>query len=201
MIDAARRSLRATRLLVPFLVASPLLACGGDGDGEPSGPTPVASVTVTSPIEDVIAVDRSVQLTATAEDASGNTLSGRSFTWDSSDESVAIVDEAGLVQGLASGDATITATAGGVSGSLATIAGLLDDASGEALLSGMTAEAGERLGTALEDCSAALDAGHVLDLRDCVQQIRAESATDPTDRALLAVLGVIALRAELLLNL
>lgn len=199
-------TLRVTRVLGLLVVTAPLLAC--DGDDEPSGPTPVASVAVTSPIHDVMAVDRTVQLTAIAQDASGNTLSEQTFTWDSSDETVAGVDAAGLVQGLASGTSTISATADGVSGSLdmkvvaaelQKISALSEDAYTGQLAGSLTAEF--QINTGVPDCSDALDAGHILDLQDCLQQIQAVSGTDPTDQALLAVLGVIALRAELFLNL
>ena len=57
-----------------------------------------------------------MQLTATAQDASGSTLSGKTFTWSSSDQSVATVNSSGLVTAVANGSATIMATTDGVNG-------------------------------------------------------------------------------------
>src|SRR2546428_10482062 len=59
------------------------------------------------------------QLTATPLDAKGNPLSGRIVTWASSAPGVAIVSTGGLVTGVATGSATITATSEGKSGSAA----------------------------------------------------------------------------------
>lgn len=71
-----------------------------------------ATVTVT-PDTTLTAIDDQVQLAASAEDAGANPISGVSFTWSSSDSSVAIPDSAGLVTALGNGTATITATAPG----------------------------------------------------------------------------------------
>ena len=91
-----------------------LTACGGGGGGS-SGPPPVATVTV-SPAAASIEVGLAVTLTATTADASGNVLTGRVVTWASSNTSVATVSMAGLVTGVAAGQATITATSEGRSG-------------------------------------------------------------------------------------
>jgi alpha-tubulin suppressor-like RCC1 family protein len=79
---------------------------------------PVASVTVT-PATGSVGLGEDLQLTAVLKDAGGNTLTGRGITWSSSDGSIASVNQSGLVSGRASGTATITATAEGVSGSAA----------------------------------------------------------------------------------
>jgi uncharacterized protein YjdB len=50
-----------------------------------------------------------VQLTAEATDAFGNRIVGRSFTWTSSDNSLATVSPSGLVTTKKAGDVTITA--------------------------------------------------------------------------------------------
>src|SRR2546429_1754596 len=76
---------------------------------------PVATVSV-SPLTGSIQQSQTVQLTATLQDASGNTLSGRTVTWSSSNASVATVSSSGLVSGVTSGSATITATSEGKSG-------------------------------------------------------------------------------------
>lgn len=81
-------------------------------------PPPVASVTV-SPPQVTAAVGVRTPLTATALDAAGNPLSGRPFTWSSSNSQVAAVDATGVVTSVAVGTATITATAEGKSNSSA----------------------------------------------------------------------------------
>jgi uncharacterized protein YjdB len=55
-------------------------------------------------------------LDAEARDEAGNDLPDRSVTWSSTDESVARVSSNGTVTGEAEGEATITATSEGVSG-------------------------------------------------------------------------------------
>lgn len=77
---------------------------------------PVASITIT-PASSTISPLGSVQLVATLRDAAGNTLSGRTIVWTTSNESVAFVSSGGrVVGGLFPGTATITATSEGVSG-------------------------------------------------------------------------------------
>ena len=77
-------------------------------------PVPVAAVVV-SPSAASIAVGQTQQLTATAKDANGATLTGRSVTW-TSDNPMETVDATGLVQAQSAGSATITATCEGKSG-------------------------------------------------------------------------------------
>src|SRR5213595_892804 len=76
---------------------------------------PVAAVTVT-PSSETVAIGQTVQLTATPRDASGNPLTGRVITWQSSNGAVASVNGSGLVSGVATGTGTITATSEGQSG-------------------------------------------------------------------------------------
>ncbi|MFL5574636.1 MAG: Ig-like domain-containing protein, partial [Gemmatimonadaceae bacterium] len=77
---------------------------------------PVSGVMVT-PAEPTIDRGRTVQLTAVAYDGQGKVLAGRSFTWSSSDPTVATVSGTGLVLGRKEGQVTITATSEGQSGS------------------------------------------------------------------------------------
>src|SRR3989449_908797 len=81
----------------------------------PFAPAPVASVTVAPPTP-TVGVGGTVQLTATTKDASGNVLAGRVVTWESSNTAVGTVSPTGLVTGVAQGQATITATSEGQSG-------------------------------------------------------------------------------------
>lgn len=75
----------------------------------------VSSVTV-SPASSSLSVGGTAQLTATVKGEDGSTLNGRPVVWSSSAESVATVDATGLVTAVGEGDATITATSGGESG-------------------------------------------------------------------------------------
>src|SRR5947208_1851279 len=79
---------------------------------------PVATVAV-SPASASVQVGGTVQLTAVTKDSVGNTLTGRTITWASSNSTVATVSTTGLVSGLLIGSATITATSEGKSGSSA----------------------------------------------------------------------------------
>jgi uncharacterized protein YjdB len=88
---------------------------GKSGSAAVSVLTPVAANAV-APAKVTIAPTETRQLAATARDAEGNELSGRPFTWSSSDEAVATVSKDGLVLGVEDGTATITATAEGQSG-------------------------------------------------------------------------------------
>ena len=78
-------------------------------------PPGVASVRV-SPTIAGIAVGGTVHLQAEPLDANGNTLSGRTVTWSSSNAAVATVDNTGLVTGVSPGADTITATSEGKTG-------------------------------------------------------------------------------------
>ncbi|HVD04441.1 MAG TPA: Ig-like domain-containing protein, partial [Gemmatimonadaceae bacterium] len=70
---------------------------------------PVATVTV-SPSTRTIIVSGVAQLTATLKDAHDNTLTGRTITWSSSDETKVTVSATGVVTGVALGTVTIAAT-------------------------------------------------------------------------------------------
>lgn len=78
-------------------------------------PIPVATVTVT-PASSSISVGQTVQLTAATRDANGNSLTGRTVTWSTSNSSIATVSSTGLVSGGSAGTATITATSEGRNG-------------------------------------------------------------------------------------
>src|SRR6266513_938248 len=80
---------------------------------------PVAAVTV-SPASVSVLQGQTVQLTATPRDASGNPLTGRVITWQSSNSAIASVNGSGLVSGVAAGGpVTMTATSEGQSGTAA----------------------------------------------------------------------------------
>src|SRR5450759_5499254 len=87
-------------------------SCGGGGDSIVGPPPPTtATVTISSDTATLVPA-ASVQLSATAKDASGQPLQ-RSFVWSTSDASKATVSTSGIVAGVASGIATITAAVDG----------------------------------------------------------------------------------------
>jgi alpha-tubulin suppressor-like RCC1 family protein len=69
-----------------------------------------------TPASATLIKDGTVQLRADVRDGEGNLVTSRPVTWSSSDESVAIVDSAGLVAGLGAGTTTIRASSDGVDG-------------------------------------------------------------------------------------
>ena len=106
-------SWRSRRALACAAAAALALACGGDS----TAPATVAKVTINGAPSAPTLVGTSFQLSAVAADDRGAELTGRQITWSSSDESVATVTSTGSVTGAGPGEATITASAGGKSGS------------------------------------------------------------------------------------
>jgi uncharacterized protein YjdB len=80
----------------------------------PPPPTPIATVIVTLSPSAVVA-GQTAQASATLEDSSGNPISGRVVTWQSSNTTVATVDPVGAVKAIASGNAMIKASSEGKS--------------------------------------------------------------------------------------
>ncbi|HKR09487.1 MAG TPA: Ig-like domain-containing protein [Gemmatimonadaceae bacterium] len=85
----------------------------------PPPPPPTVSSIAVSPSSSSIQTGATVQLSAVARDASGNTISGQTFSWASSNNSVATVSSSGRVTAVAVGTANVSATIGSVSGSAA----------------------------------------------------------------------------------
>ena len=100
-----------------WLATTILLGCGGGGgDGGTGTTVSVNSVTVT-PANPTVAELQTVQLTATARDGSGGTITGKTFAWASTAQTIATVGAStGLVSGVASGTAVISATTDGKTG-------------------------------------------------------------------------------------
>ncbi|MBT8487424.1 MAG: hypothetical protein HKN72_11200 [Gemmatimonadetes bacterium] len=95
-----------------------LVAAAGCGGSSPSDPDPVAVASVdVAPASSDILVGETVQLTATPKGANGETLTGRTVTWNSQDTDVATVSSSGLVTGVGEGVTDITATSDGRAGS------------------------------------------------------------------------------------
>ncbi len=77
----------------------------------------VVSVVAVSPATDtLVAFGDTVRLIANATDANGHGVADTEFSWSSSDTLVAQVDDSGLVESLAEGDAVVMATAAEVTG-------------------------------------------------------------------------------------
>lgn len=109
------------RACVPLALALALAACGDspptDTDGEGQSPSPsVASVEVTPASGEIDALGATMEFSAVARDADGATLSGKTFSWTSTEESTATVDDAGIVTAVANGQTTVQATTEGVTG-------------------------------------------------------------------------------------
>jgi alpha-tubulin suppressor-like RCC1 family protein len=102
------------RAASPVLVGSlVLMGCGNsDGTGPGSG-DPVASVAVAPDATTITTLLETLQFSASAHNASGDTIPSQPFEWSSSKVSVATVSPSGLVTPRANGSATITATSGG----------------------------------------------------------------------------------------
>jgi alpha-tubulin suppressor-like RCC1 family protein len=113
MLRLARRILGAASITLALLgcedAAAPLRTIN---------PVPVSFVTVEPPTANVPA-GQTVQLTATTRDADQHLLTERVVTWASGSTAVATVSATGLVTGVAAGEATITATSEGRSGTAA----------------------------------------------------------------------------------
>ena len=110
-----RSCLSTTSLIV-------LAACGDSsspaGPTGPTGSTPavVASVELTPGSSTLSALGATQQFSATAKAADGSTISGKTFTWMSTNDSVVTVSASGLATAIANGSATVRATTDGITG-------------------------------------------------------------------------------------
>ncbi len=98
---------RLIGLALLVMPAALIASCGGDGGTEVEG---VTSVSVNPGNATLQSLGATVQLSATA---GVGQAAGATFTWSSSDPSVASVSATGLVTAVSNGTATITATAQG----------------------------------------------------------------------------------------
>ena len=110
---------------IPILVGATLsatlwaYACG-DGTTEPPTPPPdpprPTTVTVSPATAQLAALGATVQFSVEVRDQNGQVMAGATVAWASDNAPVATVDGSGLVTAVGNGMATITATAGTVSG-------------------------------------------------------------------------------------
>ncbi len=120
--DAAIATVDATGLVAAVANGSATItATSGSSSGSAtvSVAQEVSAVTVTPVTASIAALGDTLRLTAEALDGNEHVVAGSEFSWESSDATVASVDATGLVTAVASGSATITATAGDASGNAA----------------------------------------------------------------------------------
>ena len=99
----------------PALMCAVLLLAAACKGSDITDPAVTTSVQVSStPTQ--IAVGETAQASAVVKDQNGNSLSGKSITWTSLNQSIATVSVAGLIQGVAPGNATIQGTVDGITG-------------------------------------------------------------------------------------
>jgi hypothetical protein len=193
-------------------VSGLVLATAGCGGDESTGPPRIASIVITSPIGDRLAVGRTVQLVPQARDARGNVIANVPFTWSSTATGVAAVGTSGVVSGASVGSATISAMADGVTGTialqvkaadLAGITAAMSDPFFLALVTALTTDVRGRTQTALAECSAGVTAGNFSRVEACLAGSRTEvsSATNASDRAILATLALFLDHIDRLLHL
>ena len=120
--NAAVATVSASGLVTGVTAGSATITATSEGKSGTSATAvtnvPVAAVTV-SPASASILVSATAQLAVVTKDAAGNTLTGRTVSWATSNSAVATVSASGLVTGVATGSATITATSEGKSGTAA----------------------------------------------------------------------------------
>jgi uncharacterized protein YjdB len=119
------RSTASARFVAVSILSSIALSACGD---EPTGmqpPPAVVSVVVTPSGATLKSIGETLQLSASARDATGTTISGKTFTWSSSSENSVTVSSSGLVTAVAVGSAIVTATSDGVDGTARVFVALL----------------------------------------------------------------------------
>lgn len=112
--------------LVLTVVLGPVIACGGSGgDNGGTNPPPgtVSSVTLNKS-NVLLKPTEATTISATARDASGNTISGKTFSWSNSSSSVASLSSNGSVAtitGSVLGTTSVTATVDQVTSTAASV--------------------------------------------------------------------------------
>lgn len=105
------------RLRLTLLLLVPLFLAAGCGEESqptrPADPVPVRMV-ISPPSGQLTSIGQILRLNATLFDAGGNTLTGLSITWSSSNSAVASVSNEGVVVARSEGTAQITAAVGGL---------------------------------------------------------------------------------------
>jgi uncharacterized protein YjdB len=97
-------------LMAAVLTLATLLACGGSSSSSTTTTTPTLKTITVTPASANVNINGSTNFIATALDSSGNAVSNLSYTWNSSDQSVASISGNGLATGLKAGATQITAS-------------------------------------------------------------------------------------------
>ena len=179
---------------VPCPPTDPL--CGGGG-----GAT-VATVTITSPVDSVIALSRTATMTAVARDASSTPVTV-TFNWTSNTVATATVNPAtGLVTPVAVGSTTIQAAQSNnavtgsrplrvVNANLPAVTALVSDSLAVTMRRALTATPQAAVVSGLATCAGHVATGHVRALDTCLTGVTSVSGgTNGTDNALLNVLDL-----------
>jgi hypothetical protein len=193
--------------VVAVAVVAPLIACADKAVAPPT----VAAIAVTSPIGNRLAVGRTTQLGAEARDAAGAAIDNVTVTWTSS-AATATVNATGLISGIAAGSSTISATGGGVTGTLAMqvvdadlpgITTTVNDAFAQSLLANLTVPVRTAVELGLAQIQSGVLVGNFTTIETGLATARSQvtGAMDPTDRALLASLALYLDRIQALMNL
>ena len=171
--------------------------CGGGGGG-----ATVATVTITSPVDSVIALSRTATMTAVARDASSNPVTV-TFNWTSNTVATATVNATtGLVSPVAVGSTTIQAAQSNnavtgshplrvVNANLPAVTALVTDSLAVTMRRALTATPQAAVVSGLATCSGHVTTGHVRALDTCLTSLKSVSGgTNGTDNALLNVLDL-----------
>jgi len=116
MASSHRFSFLLAVTLGSLAVALVIPGCGGSS----SSTQTVASVNVT-PTTSSVGVNGSQAFVATALDSNGQTVSGQTFTWSSSNTAIATISGSGIATGVAPGTTQITALTGGITSTAVTL--------------------------------------------------------------------------------
>jgi hypothetical protein len=180
--------------------------CAGVGSGA------IASVTVTSEIDTVMAVGRTAQLSAVARNANSQDVN-TSFTWTSNHTSAATVNAtSGLVTALAADTFRIRAAPNtgsvvgelkmrAVAADLPAVQTIMGDALVTSIRNALSATPQAALSTLMGQCATHRVSGNLLALDTCLANIIALTGAGATDNQLLAVLDMFALEARRRLRL
>lgn len=146
------------------VLAAAIPAACSDGGTEPPEPVPT-SITLNKTTVALDAIGATDQLSATVRDQNGNTMSGQTVTWASSNAAAATVGTTGLVTAAANGSATITASSGSLNATatvtVAQVAAACTKVSGDgqsggvgqALAQDLVVQVNDRLGNAIAGAS------------------------------------------------
>ncbi len=144
--DPAIATVSATGLVTavgPGTATITALSEGKTGTVSVTIPT-VMSVTVSAPLT-TLQIGQTTQAVAVLRDAQGNPVTGRAVTWTSSNPAALSVSASGLITAVGPGASTITATSGGVNGTLSvsvpTVTTVTVTASPSVLQPGQTSQA------------------------------------------------------------